>query len=186
MCCLWHLTRSQDHVFDRWVCDTDLHPHSFTQRLKKKKEPVRERKRAGGGEGWVKCWNMNYKPEQHHLDRENTHHSGEPAHWIRLATGSICTSWNQSHSLIWLGQPHRRKRKLLCSLIKLVFLCTPLHKPTFGMLCIPMSFGPTGRVMTVVEVNAKKISLYLTLSVCATAPVAKLIYTFSRLSLFIV
>lgn len=22
MCCLWHLTRSQDHMFDRWVCDT--------------------------------------------------------------------------------------------------------------------------------------------------------------------
>lgn len=151
-------------MFDRWVCDP--HQHSFTQWLKceqKKKKSAREWKKEGrrkkeGREtsGGVECWNMNYRPEQHHLDRENTHHSGEPAHWIRLATGSICTSWNQSHSLIWLGQPHRRKRKLLWSFIKLVLFCAPPHSPTFSMLCILMSFGPTGRVMTVVEVNAKK------------------------------
>lgn len=109
-------------MFDRWVCDP--HQHSFTRCLEREKSlQESERKRAGGKKGW----NMNYRPEQRHLDRENTHHSGEPAHWIRLATGSICTSWNQSHSLIWLGQPHRRKRKLLWSFIKLVLFCTPLH-----------------------------------------------------------
>lgn len=122
----------------------------------KKREPVREWKKEGekrgGGSEMLK---YELQTELHHLDRENTHHSGEPAHWIRLATGSICTSWNQSHSLIWLGQPHRRKRKLLCSLIKLVLFCAPPHPPTFSMLCIPMSFGPTGRVMAAVEVNAK-------------------------------
>lgn len=95
-----------------------------------RRKNVYEKVKENGWElGGVICWNMNYKPELHHLDRENTHGSGEPGRRIRLARGSICTSWNQSHSLIWLGQPHRRKRKLLCSLIKLIFFCVPLHAP---------------------------------------------------------
>lgn len=162
MWCSWHLTRSHDPCLtDEFEINTHLLWLKYDQGKKAKGNEsarVKERGLVEGGEesGGVKCWNMNYRPEQHHLDRENTHHSGEPAHWIRLATGSICTSWNQSHSLIWLGQSHRRKRKLLCSFIKLVLFCAPPHSPTFGMLCILMSFGPTGRVMTVVEVNAKK------------------------------
>lgn len=163
MCCLWHLTRSEDRKLDRWVYDTYPHQYTFTWLLndeqKSEKKRVKERgwkEEREREEGGVKCWNMNYKPEQHHLDRENTHHSGEPAHWIRLATGSICTSWNQSHSLIWLGWPHRRKRKLLWSLIKLVSFSTSPHPPIFGMLCIPISLWPTGRVMAAVEVNVKK------------------------------
>lgn len=115
----------------------------------------RGRERGKGGCRGSEMLKYVLQTELHHLDRENTHHSGEPAHWIRLATGSICTSRNQSHSLIWLGQLHRRKRKLLCSLIKLVLFCAPRHPPTFSSLCVPMSFGPTGRVMTAVEVNAK-------------------------------
>lgn len=87
MCCLWHLTRSRDHKLDRWVYDTYPHRYTFTWLLndeqKSEKKRVKERGRKEEREreeGGVKCWNMNYKPEQHHLDRENTHHSGEPAH----------------------------------------------------------------------------------------------------------
>lgn len=164
---------------DRWACDTfrSTSPIIYSVENKKLKKKIlwkSEREGGGWGGGRVKCWNVNYIPERHHLDRENTHHIGEPAHWIRLATGSICTSWNQSPSLIWLGQPRRRKRKLLCSLIMLVLLCTPPH-PLACLLCIPMSSVPTGRVMTVVKVNATEICLYLTLSVCVAA---RLIYTF--------
>lgn len=144
---------SQAWQMSLWYLSTSVHIYLVVKRRAKIRKKESEREREEGG---VKCWNMNYKPEQHHLDRENTHHSGEPAHWIRLATGSICTSWNQSHSLIWLGRPHRRKRKLLWSLIKLVSFSTSPHPPIFGMLCIPISLWPTGRVMAAVEVNVKK------------------------------
>lgn len=95
MCCLWHLTRSQDRMFDRWACDafksTPTLIYSVVTlwtargRGKKRKKSCERVKERGWEEGrreeeWVKRWNMNYKPEQHHLDRENTHHSAKPAH----------------------------------------------------------------------------------------------------------
>lgn len=112
-----------------WYFYTSPLIHLAAKILASRKKVSEKVKESGWELGGVICWNMNCKPELHHLDRENTHCSGEPGRWIRLARGSICTSWNQSHSLIWLGQPHKRKRKLLCSLIKLIFFCVPLHAP---------------------------------------------------------
>lgn len=56
MCCLLRLTGSQDHMFDRWVCDIYAHQHSFTQWLnyeqKRKSLWETERMRAGEMEEW--------------------------------------------------------------------------------------------------------------------------------------
>lgn len=52
---------------------------------------LRESERKWVRKEGVICWDVNCKPELHHLGRERTG-SGEPGRRIKLATGSICTS----------------------------------------------------------------------------------------------